>query len=193
VKTTPPAQNIRALRTYLRALLTGRTDKSFEAASAQICRALLGLPELESAIRVAAFWPVHGEADIRPALLALMERNTLIYLPRMEGLELHFVPIDSLNSSKLSLNSHGIPEPRGESVPLSSLDCVLVPALGFDASCNRLGRGKGFYDRALSTQDLQPVRIGVGFSDQIVEEGLEPNAHDVPMHLVVTEQKIYRH
>ncbi len=169
-----------------------RSKEHFQDASDVICRNILSLSEIQKASHVAAFWPIQGEADIRPSLSHLMKSGTRIYLPQIEGSELNFISIDSLNPETLEIGAYGIPAPTGASVPLSAIDCVLVPGLGFDKDGNRLGKGKGFYDRALSLEDSGPFRIGVGFSDQIVEEGIETLAHDVPMHLVVTEEHIYR-
>jgi 5-formyltetrahydrofolate cyclo-ligase len=188
----PEDRDIESLRSRLRALLEGRQTAPYELASERICAALLSLEEIKRSTRIAAFWPIRGEADIRPALRALLERSVRIFLPRIDGSDLSFVETRDLDPAQMLHGNYGIPHPPGDASALESMDCVVVPGLGFDASCNRLGRGKGIYDRALSAQDSTLIRIGVGFSDQIVEEGLEAHAHDVSMHVVVTEQKIYR-
>jgi 5-formyltetrahydrofolate cyclo-ligase len=65
-------------------------------------------------------------------------------------------------------------------VPLSKIDCILVPALGFDRKMYRLGYGKGYYDRLLSmSKDIWTV--GVGFKEQLCEELLPIDPWDVPV------------
>ena len=160
--------------------------------SLHISKGLTKVPELLAAAKIAAYWPIKGEVDIRPALETFQANGTEIYLPRVRGVNLEFIATPDLRLKDAPKGPFGIPCPDGEPQPLSSVDCVLVPALGFDPEGNRLGRGKGYYDRALGTLNSTPIRIGVGFSDQIVEEGLNPLPHDVQMHLVVTEKTIYR-
>jgi len=66
------------------------------------------------------------------------------------------------------------------SVPISKIDCILVPALGFDKENYRLGYGKGFYDRFLATFKGLPT-IGVGFKEQLFEELLPRDPWDMPV------------
>jgi 5-formyltetrahydrofolate cyclo-ligase len=71
-----------------------------------------------------------------------------------------------------------------------------MPLVGFDANCNRLGMGGGFYDRTLAYLRLRrcwrrPLLIGIAHECQRVER-LETNTWDVPLDLVVTEERIYR-
>mmetsp|Transcript_7128 Transcript_7128/g.6109 ORF Transcript_7128/g.6109 Transcript_7128/m.6109 type:complete len:154 (-) Transcript_7128:32-493(-) len=94
----------------------------------------------------------------------------------------------------------GIPEP-GSIIPSTgqtraqassdtdSLDLILVPGLAFDENCQRLGRGKGYYDRYLSRWMSRPVLIGVAFECQIVDR-IPVSRSDVPVDYVVTESRI---
>lgn len=66
---------------------------------------------------------------------------------------------------------------------------LIIPGLGFDRSGNRLGRGKGHYDRFL--QNYEGLKIGVCFEEQLCKE-VPSEVHDIKMDYVVTEMKIYR-
>lgn len=65
-------------------------------------------------------------------------------------------------------------------VPLSKVDCILVPGLGFDREKYRLGYGKGYYDRFLAQVGEIPT-IGVGFKEQFCEELLPRDPWDIPV------------
>jgi 5-formyltetrahydrofolate cyclo-ligase len=75
-------------------------------------------------------------------------------------------------------------------------DCVIVPLLGFDAVCNRIGYGKGYYDRFLNTllseAEIKPHLVGLAFQCQFVEEGIHAEAHDIRLDVVITEDGIVR-
>lgn len=78
------------------------------------------------------------------------------------------------------------PNEKGE---LVTPDVILVPGLGFSSSGERLGRGKGFYDKYL--EGSKALKIGIAFEVQI-EESIPTDSHDIKMDFVVTDQKIYK-
>lgn len=104
------------------------------------------------------------------------------YLPRVNGVNLDILPYDE---SRLELGAFHIEEPSGNNtVDESEIELIIVPAVAYDRKGNRLGRGKGFYDRLLST--TQAVKIGVGYEFQLIDEiPVEP--HDVPMDMIITQ------
>ena len=77
-------------------------------------------------------------------------------------------------------------EDRGE---LAVPDVLIVPGLAFSTSKNRLGRGRGFYDRYLS--QFKGIKIGVCFSEQVFES-IPTDEFDQNMNYLVTEKKIYK-
>ena len=91
---------------------------------------------------------------------------------------------------KMSTGSYGIAEPAGEDVTdYSDIDLVIVPGVGFDPHGNRLGRGKGFYDRLL--KKISAPFTGVAYDCQIVAE-IPSLPHDVAMSWVVTPNHLYQ-
>ena len=60
----------------------------------------------------------------------------------------------------------------------------MVPAVAYDRKGNRLGRGKGFYDRLLKT--TKATKIGVGYEFQLFDE-LPTEPHDVAMDIIITQ------
>ena len=92
----------------------------------------------------------------------------------------------------LAPNSLGFLEPVPENVRVVANDeisCFLVPGVGFDLQGNRLGYGLGFYDRVLPTAAQDSHLVGLAYDLQVVES-LPVSAHDVPMHLIITETRI---
>ena len=105
------------------------------------------------------------------------------YLPRVNGVNLDILPYDE---SRLSLGSFHIEEPTGnDTTDISEIELIIVPAVAFDRQGNRVGRGKGYYDRLLS--DTKATKIGVGYDFQLIEEGIDADPHDVQMDMVITE------
>lgn len=104
------------------------------------------------------------------------------YLPRVNGVNLEILPYDE---SRLELGSFHIEEPTGDDpVDPSEIELMIIPAVAYDRRGNRLGRGKGFYDRLLG--EAKATKIGVGYQFQLIDEiPVEP--HDVPVDMVITQ------
>ncbi len=157
--------------------------------------------DFRCARRIAAFWPADGELDPHP-LLAAAQRGggASILLPVLRPGQqrrlwfVRYAPGDTLTANRL-----GIPEPRrGRQGPHQTwaLDLILVPLVGFDAHCNRLGMGGGYYDRTLAflrqrRHWLRPRLIGIAHECQRVTR-LALRPWDVPLDAVATERRIYR-
>ena len=107
------------------------------------------------------------------------------FLPRVNGVNLDILPYDR---SRLALGSFHIEEPQGdETVDMSDIELVVVPAVAYDRRGNRVGRGKGYYDRLLSS--TRATKVGVGYDFQLIEEEIDSEPHDVAVDIVITESR----
>ncbi len=103
-----------------------------------------------------------------------------IFLPRVNGDTLDIVPLEGQLTSD---NRFHIAEPQGEPIDPQVIDLIIVPAVALDPQGHRLGRGKGFYDRLLSTTEA--FTIGVVMECQVVDNvPCEP--HDISLNAVIT-------
>lgn len=144
---------------------------------------------------VAGYLSMATEPGTGPLLAGLHERGTEVIVP-VTGPDhsldwVRWTPDLAAGTSPI-----GVPEPAGERLGTGALEragLVIVPALAVDHGGNRLGRGAGYYDRALA--DARPLRraplCALLFADELIAE-VPHDAHDVPMELVVTEQGIFR-
>lgn len=93
-------------------------------------------------------------------------------------------------NTSLSIASYGIPEPEsGIEISPANINVVFVPLLAFDKQGNRIGYGKGFYDRFLVK--CKPNTIFVGLSFFEAEEKILHEIIDIPLHFCVTPQNLY--
>ena len=66
-------------------------------------------------------------------------------------------------------------------------DVMIAPLVGFDRERYRLGNGGGYFDRTLAALGQRPFVIGVGYASAELET-IHPQAHDIPMDLILTER-----
>lgn len=108
--------------------------------------------------------------------------NKNVYLPRVNG---DMLEVIMYNPTKLKQGSFNILEPQGdEIVDPTILDMIIVPGVAFDKAGNRLGRGKGFYDRLLSHTNA--TTIAVCFNCQLLDN-IPTEPHDMPVNFIVTQ------
>lgn len=90
----------------------------------------------------------------------------------------------------LKISSYGIPEPvSGIEVNPELMDVVFVPLLALDIKGNRIGYGKGFYDRFLSKCRKDAIFVGLSFFEP--EMHIPTGINDIPLHYCITPEKIY--
>ncbi len=106
-----------------------------------------------------------------------------ILLPRIESEGV--MNIYKYNEATIATGNYGILEPsNSEIVPASELDLIIVPGVAFTKRGERLGRGKGYYDRYLAQATCNAYKIGVCYSHQIVES-LPTEQHDIIMDEII--------
>ena len=104
-----------------------------------------------------------------------------IILPTVIGDDI--IPVEYADGTTLAVGDFNILEPQNEPYT-GGFDLIVVPGVAFDRNGNRLGRGKGYYDRFLS-QHLEVKRIGICFDFQMVEE-VPAEPFDIRMDEVIT-------
>ncbi|GHT10845.1 hypothetical protein FACS1894170_03630 [Planctomycetales bacterium] len=112
-------------------------------------------------------------------------------VPLIRGNDIIPIRLESMN--ELAAGQYGILEPLPSiadsplrQVSTTDIDVVFVPGLAFDRSGNRLGRGKGYYDRFLRQLKPEAVKIGLAFECQIFDK-IPTDSNDVQLDGIVTE------
>jgi len=158
------------------------------------------LPAFIRAKRIAFYLASDGELDPQPLIRHAAVMHKCLYLPVLHPLghkRLWFARWQP--GEPLRRNLYGIPEPlweQGGLIDPRALDLVFMPLVAFDARCNRMGMGAGYYDRTFAWKLHRrfwkgPKLIGYAYSLQKLP-GIEARPWDVPMNMVVTENEIYR-
>ncbi len=130
----------------------------------------------------AAFQPMKTEPLLLKALQSIS--HIQFCFPRIAGNVLEFV-----KAEKFQISALGFLEPVGGKVfRLQDLQGLLIPGLAFDRNGHRLGRGKAFYDKTLI--GCQAIKAAVCYHQQLHQENLPAEDHDVRMDFVITEKEI---
>lgn len=161
--------------------------EDLERRSANVEDKLWTLPLFRQARRIMGFYPLAGEPDLRRLMKRLLREREL-FLPVIDKQNSMLFPYPVTDLESLTEGPYGTRQPKvhGTHIP-HEVDCVLVPGVAFNPSGDRLGRGKGYYDRFLATLPQSVVTIGVCFSCQLVDNLPTHSSLDQKVSLVITD------
>jgi len=133
------------------------------------------------------------EADTTPIVLRAWRESKRVLAPQVSWESKRMMPVEIRNlDTDLVDTEYGLRQPlQGTPFPTSAIDLVIVPGLGFDAHGNRLGRGRGFYDRFLGRPNFKGVFCGFALEEQVVDP-IDAAPHDVKVHMLVTDKQVRR-
>lgn len=193
VQTENEAARKASLREELTARRKALTPDVIDERGLKIQSRFLATAYYDKARTVALYAPIRGEVPTKDILTAALSDGKVVCYPlsHVHGRILSFRAIAS--EAELEPGRLGVREPTSsaELIPVEDIDLFVVPGLGFTRDGKRLGRGGGYYDATLRAASERSRRVGLAFSDQIVDD-LPVNDDDVRMDLVVDERETLR-
>lgn len=178
------------IRKKIREQLKQISDDDYEIMSRKIFENLLTIPEYENSWVLMTYVSFQKEPDTMRVIKDALKRAKTVCIPAVDWKNSTMVPVQIFNEDDIDFSS-AIPQPFSSAfIPPDEIDLVLVPGLAFDISCNRLGRGRGFYDRFLPLC-VKAIKIGLAFDFQILEF-LDVNEKDVRLDAIITETRILK-
>ena len=152
--------------------------------SETVMRGVEGLAEFRRAKVVLLYWSMADEVQTHAFVERWYKAKTLL-LPCVDGDDL---VLRQYTGPKCMVagEQFGIGEPTGEVWnDLEAVELIVVPGVAFDGQRNRMGRGRGFYDRLLKSTP-NAVKVGVAYDFQLLDS-IPTEPHDVKMDRVITE------
>lgn len=167
------------------------SDLSLSNSSGAIAKAALQLPIWDCRyFHIYLSIPQQKEIDTSVLISILKENDKIVVIPKVDsGHSLKHYLLD--DTTEFKVNMWNIAEPvEGVEIPPEKIDVVFIPLLAFDQQGNRVGYGKGFYDRFLSECRKDVVKIGLSlFEAEDLIEDVEES--DVPLDYCVLPHKTY--
>lgn len=173
----------KALRLLIKERKKTLNVKDREVFSSQIFDILKQNELFQKAKTILCYWSMPGEVETHTFIQNhLSEKIWLLPVVKDDALEIRqFTGVQDLQQGVLNIG-----EPLGQPFE-GNIDLAVIPGMAFDRDGNRLGRGKGYYDKFLSQHNL--YTIAVAFYCQIVDE-VPVGKWDVKMHHIITEKGI---
>lgn len=177
------------LRALIKSLKKQHTKEQLLEQSEQILAKLEQHPAFIAAQRVMLYSALPDEVQTQ-AFLEKWHLSKTIILPTVVGDDI--IPVEYGKDTAFAVGDFNILEPQNEPYT-GGFDLIIVPGVAFDRQGNRIGRGRGYYDRFLC-QHLEVKRIGICFDFQLVEE-VPTEPLDIKMDEVISlfdvEQEVF--
>jgi len=188
-----PPFNKKDLRQNLRQAIDAIKPDDLHARSIRACSLLIHTPEYERAEIVMVFLSLPNEVDTTPLVLHAWRNRKRVLAPKVSWEQRRMLPIEIRSlSDDVSQSPMGIREPaQGVPIPVAIIDLIVVPGLGFDLHGNRIGRGRGFYDRFLAHPDWHGTACGLALEDQVTPD-VPVIEHDMQVDMLVTDEAVRR-
>lgn len=145
----------------------------------------------ESLMQFHLFFPIAKFNEVNTFYLQqlLEQRGKTLYTSQVNREEDRLDTLLLPSEAAFFLDEWGIPVPQESlRVPTTKIQVVFVPLLAYDSSGHRLGFGKGFYDKFLSSLEQSVIKVGLSFFP--AEEAIPTEPHDVPLNYCITPDRI---
>lgn len=163
--------------------------------SASIINRLLALDEYLNARRIMVYLDFRNEVRTGDLVARAMADAKSLSVPVTDRAKVSLTPSLIINfPGDQQPGPWGILEPKPQALrPLdpAELDVVITPGVAFDLSGYRIGYGRGYYDRFLRRTGAGTIYIGLAYDFQVLPD-IFPGPHDIPVHIIITEDRIIR-
>ena len=161
---------------YLRDNLEDRYNKSMI-----IKNKIMNLDIYKNSKVIALYSSMKSEVDTKELIKESLELGKRVLLPRiLNKNKMIFIEIN--NDTNYERSTFGVLEPIG--IEEKNIDLMIIPGVAFDKDNNRLGYGRGYYDKYLKDKNI--YKIGICFHEQLVDN-IEVDEHDIKMDLIITD------
>ncbi|HKK60743.1 MAG TPA: 5-formyltetrahydrofolate cyclo-ligase [Salinivirga sp.] len=181
-------QRKKALRKKIKTRIASLSETNRFRQAVAVFGKLEQMPVYREAQSIMLFWSF-GQEIFTHDFVKKSYMSKQVLLPVIDGNELLIKFFEGVENMKPEPH-YGILEPQGKAISNAQPDIIVLPGLAFDANCNRLGRGKAFYDKLLNSGNINAALVGVGFNEQIVD-AVPFDSHDYRLDMVITPESTY--
>ncbi len=132
-----------------------------------------------------------SEVDTSPIINFLLKENKTVCIPKIIENRIKIVPVQISDLNQLTYtNIYGIKEPKNLIAFNKPIECTITPGVVFDEHKNRIGYGKGYYDRFFE-KNPKTYKIALCYESQIIKEQIPTSSNDIQVDLIITEKRIF--
>ncbi len=133
-----------------------------------------------------------NEIDTWPIIQGLWTKNIRVVIPVMNPQKNTLNSVLLTKDTHLAENEWKVPEPlHAAEVDEKEINAVVVPLLAFDKNGFRVGYGKGYYDKFLSSLSQKPIKVGLSYFPP-VSNFIDKDSWDIPLDYCITSEQVFK-
>lgn len=160
-----------------------------------IINKVIKLDEYKNSKTVFIYMDFNNEVQTLDLIQRMLKEGKRVFVPYTDSINVKLIPSELTDLEKdLQKSNFGYLEPKKETIKeisIDKIDLIIVPGVVFDISLNRIGFGKGYYDRILCQKRKDTKAIAIAYEFQVLDE-VPHEEHDIKMDMIVTESNIYK-
>lgn len=176
------------IRNILKEYRSSLSDEFVKANSETICKKVLQSKEYATSQNILCYMAIKNEVNVLPIIEQALLDGKSVYLPKVFGKLMDFYRIEDINHCKEG--AFGILEPLESDVFKLDNGLAIVPLVGFDSKCHRIGFGSGYYDRYFEKHN-NLIKMAVAYDCQRTDTPFEIDKYDIKMDYIYTPTNIY--
>lgn len=185
-------ETIKSNKRNIRKSIIAKRDLKKEENSlkdSKIFKNLISLNSYKRAKKIFIYIGFGSEINTKSLIEIMLKEGKEVFVPKVLEEEMIALKITSLNN--LIESKFKILEPIGEKSDIDGeeFDLIIMPGVAFDRSGNRIGYGKGYYDKYLKDIKSDIKKIALAYELQLIEE-IETEEHDLKVDSIITENEI---
>ncbi|MCR6514760.1 5-formyltetrahydrofolate cyclo-ligase [Clostridium sp. LY3-2] len=185
-------ETIKSNKRNIRKSIIAKRDLKKEENSlkdSKIFKNLISLNSYKRAKKIFIYIGFGSEINTKSLIEIMLREGKEVFVPKVLEEEMIALKITSLNN--LIESKFKILEPIGEKSDIDGeeFDLIIMPGVAFDRSGNRIGYGKGYYDKYLKDIKSDIKKIALAYELQLIEE-IETEEHDLKVDSIITENEI---
>ncbi|MGL6187384.1 MAG: 5-formyltetrahydrofolate cyclo-ligase [Clostridium chrysemydis] len=185
-------ETIKSNKRNIRKSIIAKRDLKKEENSlkdSKIFKNLISLNSYKRAKKIFIYIGFGSEINTKSLIKIMLKEGKEVFVPKVLEEEMIALKITSLNN--LIESKFKILEPVGEKSDIDGeeFDLIIMPGVAFDRSGNRIGYGKGYYDKYLKDIKSDIKKIALAYELQLIEE-IETEEHDLKVDSIITENEI---
>jgi 5-formyltetrahydrofolate cyclo-ligase len=139
---------------------------------------------------IGLYYPILNEVQTFQIISQAILNSKTVCLPTILNDQIIFFKYDP--TKRLRIGKYGIMEPEATSESMNHiLDIVITPGVVFDITGNRIGYGKGYYDKFFNSNAYQNITlVGLAYDFQLILEKITCNAQDVKMNILISDERM---
>lgn len=158
--------------------------------SQEIMNKIINLSIYKQSKAVFIYMSFKNEVITSELIKKMFKDKKKVVIPYTDMVNTLLIPSEIKDENDLVLNPFGYYEPREIiKFPVEKIDLVIVPGVVFDNNLNRIGYGKGYYDRILSSVRPDVKKVAIAHDFQVLDS-IPKEEHDIKMDMIITEKRV---